>query len=250
MIASWSAVGVRAPASSPATTGRQLVVPQRGERPDHPLARVGQHDGEARVGVVGHRPRHELEDDDPLAAALDHRPPCEVELAALDQRRVGARSSGRRSSSASRCVEPVSSSPSTRWRTRTGSGPIASTHASSAQMRGSSSPLLSVAPRAQTRSSRIAGLYGGVRPQVERRGRLDVVVPDARERARPVAQLADDERRHVRAQLQHLDGAARPAEAVRGPVGRQAEVRHRRRPRTGCGRTRAAPRSSPRGARR
>ena len=131
---------------------------------------------------------------------------------------------GRRSSNASRSPEPVSSWPSTRWRTRHGSGPNASVHASIAQIRGSSSPLLSVAPRAQIRSSRIAGLYGGCRPQVERRGGLDVVVADAGERARPVAQLADDERRHVLAQLEDLHGAAGPAQPVRGPVGRGPEV--------------------------
>ena len=93
----------------------------------------------------------------PLPPADDPRPAAHVEAAALDERGVGLAQPGRRSSIASRAPLPVSSSPSTRYRTRQGSGPIASSHASTAQTRGRNSPLLSVAPRAQTRPSRIAG---------------------------------------------------------------------------------------------
>ena len=226
---------------------------QRRERRDQPVAGVGQHDRQARVGVVGHRLRDELEHDDALAAALDHRPAREVELAALDQRarprRAGA-AAGRAARRGRRSPSPPG--PRRGGGRGTGSGPIASVHASSAQIRGRSSPLLSVAPRAQIRSSRIAGLYGGCRPQVERRGGLDVVVPDAVERARPVAQLA---RRRAAARPSPSSststvapGAGAAGRAVQSAAARRSAVSP---PSDGMRQNvERAPRSSPRGARR
>src|ERR1700716_841968 len=115
-----------------------------------------------------------------------------------------------------RCSDPISSSPSNRTRTFSGSGPTVAVYASIACRRAMRLPLLSDVPRPNRRPSRTVGSNGGVVPSPsgsggctawwsekrrvrgpppERVGRLHVVVVVDEQRARAAPLLTDDRRR-------------------------------------------------------
>ena len=170
-----------------------------------------------------HGPHVELEDDDALAAAETwgrsrrSSPPPSISAASA------SRSRGRRSSRASRAPLPVSSWPSTRNRTRHGSGPIASSQAST---RPDARQELALVVRRATRPDAAVADGRLVRrrgPQLERARGLDVVVLDGAHRPRAVADLADDQRR----------GAVESRGSPRSPRGAEAARRSSPRPRAG-----------------
>ena len=137
------------PRRGPAASGIPSGAVHAGQRLGHADRCARQDRGHARMGVVGDRPADELDDDDPADAADDLGPArSDRSRRPRSARPPPGGSRAARSSSASRCSLPYSSSPSTRNRTRQGSGPIVARYASTAQIRGMSSPLLSVAPRA------------------------------------------------------------------------------------------------------
>ena len=86
--ASCVGVGARLPASRPAIAGRPSASQNVASAATSRCPAFGEHDAPARVGVNLHGAQMELDDDDALAAAIDVRPPREVEPAAFDQRGI------------------------------------------------------------------------------------------------------------------------------------------------------------------
>ena len=211
------------PASRPVDGRPALGVPQRRERGDHALPRVRQQRRHARVRVDRHRPQVEVEDDDALAAGRDPGLAAHVEAAALDERRVGLAQPGPEIEHARRgrrCPSP----PGPRRGSGRGRAADRSPPATPRPPRPAAGtrPCCPWRPRAQTRPSRMSGSYGGVVHSSSGRGGLHVVVLDGGHGARPVADLADDERRRA-VDLEHLDRRAEAPEPLGGPVGRGAE---------------------------
>ena len=156
-VARWAAVGGRLPASSPSTAGRPPGSHNVASACTSRWPALGSRTDRLECASWVMVRRWSSSTTIPLPPPTIPGRPAMSRLPPSISAASASRSEGRRSSSASSALLPVSSWPSTRKRTRQGSGPTASRHASTAQTRGSSSPLLSVAPRAHTRPSRTSG---------------------------------------------------------------------------------------------
>ncbi len=199
-----------------------IGVPERRERLDQPDRGVRQEDGHARVGVVGDRPTDELQDDDPATAAGDERPAAHVEPATFDQRRIGAAQLG---SAVEVGVEVLAAvlllaldeEPDA-------AGELADRVEPRFHGPQPRQELALVVGRAAGVQPAVAdlGLVRWSGPQLERDGRLDVVVLDHGDRPGALADLADDERRGI-GHRQDLDVGAEGPQPFRGPVGRSLE---------------------------
>ena len=248
--ASWAAVGVARTGLQPGPVRHAVAVVERGQGEHEPDRRAGEHRGQARMGVVLERPRDQLDRDTAPGAGGQDRSAQRIDPTTLDQRAIGqaqvrALVEQRVEVLAARLLLALDeeADPAGQGTDRRQVGldaPDAREH------------LALVVGRATGIEPAIAHgrLIGGRRPQVMRRGRLDVVVLDHVDRPRTAADLAHDERRHVRAagQLDELDRGAEAAQPRRAPLGRLCAAQRCRWPPMGCGRSRPAPRSSGAGA--
>ncbi len=221
--ASWSGVGGRCARVQPVD---RRAAPRRPRRSRAPATRRWAALGStterlewASWAIVRH---DELQDDDALAAAVDggpaRRSPARRPRSARRRRPAGP-GAGRAGRRARRCRSP----PGPRRGAGRGRGAARSRRGRPrAPRRGAGTrPCCRWRRAPQTRPSRIAGSYGGVVQQLERRGGLDVVVDDVDQRARPVADLAHDERRR------HRRARRRRRSRRRGAGGRPSSPRPR-----------------------
>ena len=245
-IASWAGVGGRTPLSSPAHDRHAVARIEAGECLGQPDGRAGQDRGHARVGVVRDRPADQLEDDDPTDATDDLRPAAGVDAAALDERAVDLADPGTLVEQGVEVLAAVLLLALDQEADPAGERPDRRQVGLDRPDPGHEFAL--VVGRATGVEATVADrrLVGRGRPQVERDGRLDVVVLDGVERPGSVTDLAHDERRHLGPvrQRDDIDARPEPAQPVGDPVGGAAQAS-----RSPCsernGRTRPARRSRP-----